>query len=76
MSAEVRFADGDVSSGCPDWVRWLAQDADGTWWGYEVEPLQHHIGWYENEVGRYVRLDKTAPNPDWREALVRRRTEE
>jgi len=29
----------------PEWVYWLAQDADGTWWGYEVEPHQHHQGW-------------------------------
>lgn len=29
----------------PEWVQWLAQDADGTWWGYEVEPHQYHQGW-------------------------------
>ena len=23
----------------PDLVCWLTQDADGIWWGYEVEPL-------------------------------------
>ena len=23
----------------PDWVAWVAQDASGDWWGYEVEPL-------------------------------------
>ena len=50
----------------PDWVKWRAQDADGTWWGYEVEPLQHDSGWYENEVGRYIRLSKTTANPHWR----------
>ena len=37
------------------WVHWLAQDADGAWWGFEVEPLMHDSGWYENEVGRYIR---------------------
>jgi len=35
----------------PSWVNWLAQD--GAWWAYEVEPLQFHKGWYENEIGRY-----------------------
>jgi len=40
----------------PDWVCWLAQDANGIWWGYEVEPNMSHNGWYENEVGRSVEL--------------------
>jgi len=42
--------------GAPDWVESLAQDLDGTWWGFEVEPNPHHQGWYENEVGRCIRL--------------------
>ena len=29
----------------PARVCWLAQDADGTWWGYEIEPHQQHHGW-------------------------------
>ena len=49
----------------PEWVHWLAQDADGNWWGYEVEPLQYHRGWYENELGRKLHVKKDAPNPDW-----------
>ena len=44
------------SSEIPDWVCWIAQDADGTWWGYEVEPNLAHLSWYENEVGNSVRL--------------------
>jgi len=40
----------------PDWVCWLAQDANGIWWGYEVEPNMSHNGWYENEVGRSVEV--------------------
>jgi len=53
----------------PDWVNWLAQDADGVIWGYEVEPLQHHQGWYENEVGRSIKLAKQQRNNNWRETL-------
>jgi hypothetical protein len=55
----------------PAWALWLAQDADGVWWAYEVEPHQHDIGWYENEVGRYRRLWRAEPNPDWRNSLKR-----
>ena len=53
----------------PKWVRWIAQDADGVWWGYECEPLQHDHGWYENEVGRNVRIIAARANPDWRITL-------
>ena len=56
----------------PDWVAWLAQDADGTWWGYEVEPLQYHCGWYENELGRRVRVGRGEPNSGWADSLRRR----
>lgn len=58
----------------PGWVRWIAQDADGTWWGYSVEPLPQTRGWYENEVGQYVRLHCQDPNPDWRRSLHRIRS--
>lgn len=53
----------------PGWVKWLAQDADGTWWAYECEPNQFHSGWYENEVGRSVRLRKEQGNCHWQESL-------
>ncbi|HEC19660.1 MAG TPA: hypothetical protein ENI97_10000 [Gammaproteobacteria bacterium] len=56
----------------PPWVRWLAQDADGSWWGFEAEPHHAEKSWYENEVGRYRRLGAGAANPQWRETLQRR----
>ena len=55
----------------PEWVAWLAQDEDGTWWGYEAEPNQQHNGWYENEVGRIVRLGSAPPPDDWTLTLTR-----
>jgi hypothetical protein len=55
----------------PAWVCWLAQDADGTWWGYECEPLQHDNGWYENEVGRIVRLGQSMAEHAWRDTLCK-----
>jgi len=54
----------------PPWVHWLAQDADGTWWGYEYEPLQHDQGWYENEVGRNLRLKRTDVEGHWQQNLL------
>ena len=67
MSEEKPKLDKDL----PEWVRWLAQDADGTWWGYEVEPLQHHQGWYENELGRCHRIRTDSPNSEWQHSLSR-----
>jgi hypothetical protein len=56
----------------PDWVDWLAQDADGTWWAYEAEPNQQDRGWYENEVGRILRVGKAASPGDWQTMLLKR----
>jgi len=55
----------------PEWGNWIAQDADGAWWGFEVEPLQADRYWYENEVGRYIALGRGVANPHWRESLRR-----
>ncbi len=53
----------------PSWVNWLAQDANGIWWGYEVEPQEYDHGWYENELGRRIRLLSAPANPEWRMTL-------
>jgi hypothetical protein len=55
----------------PKWVCWLAQDGDGCWWGYEVEPLERDHGWYENEVGQHIQILKSEPPADWRKQLIR-----
>jgi len=39
------------------------------WWGYEAEPNRQDDGWYENEVGRIVRLGQAAPPDDWEATL-------
>ncbi|MDH5391869.1 MAG: hypothetical protein OEY11_01660 [Gammaproteobacteria bacterium] len=58
-----------LSSDLPDWANYIAQDADGQWWAYETEPNLSHISWYENEVGRILKLEKTAPRLDWQQTL-------
>ena len=55
----------------PDWVRWVAQDQDGIWWAYEVEPLQFHKGWHENEVGQNKRLGQGIEPKDFKKMLER-----
>ena len=53
----------------PKWMRWLAQDADGRWWGYEHEPHLAEVSWYENEVGLSVLLELSVKSNDWKESL-------
>lgn len=58
-----------LESQAPGWVNWVAQDANGAWWGFEVQPLPAYDYWYENEVGRYVALAKGEPNLQWETTL-------
>ena len=55
----------------PSWVEWKAQDADGAWWGYSVEPLEFSKGWYENEVGQRIKIEQALANPDWKTSLTK-----
>ena len=55
----------------PLWVKWTAQDADGAWWGYSVEPLEFSDGWYENEVGQRIKIKQSEPNSDWKNSLTK-----
>ncbi len=55
----------------PPWVCWIAQDADGCWWGFEAEPNQSYSGWYENEIGGYILLAEEDPDIRWRITLRR-----
>jgi len=52
----------------PAWVQWLAQDVGGR---FEVEPLQNHHGWYENEVGQYIKIADAQANPQWKNSLIK-----
>ena len=51
------------------WMRWIAQDADGKWWAYEHEPHLADTSWYENEVGRFVFINKTTNSDNWKKTL-------
>jgi len=59
----------DVLAQIPDWVKWVAKDNNGAWWGYSIEPLRHDTGWYENEVGRCVHIGNSVSAKDWEYSL-------
>ena len=67
----MKLAPNFSSGSMPEWVNWIAQDANGNWWGYEVEPLLHDNGWYENELGRYTLIKTSPPNQSWRNNLIK-----
>ncbi len=60
-----------ATSNYPSWVNWIAQDEDGSWWGFSVEPLKYDRGWYENEVGQYILLKKDKPNKEWAHSIIK-----
>lgn len=53
----------------PKWMRWIAQDADGQWWGYEHEPHLAESSWYENEVGLSEKIEEQETVSNWKESL-------
>ncbi|MDH5360338.1 MAG: hypothetical protein OEX03_07225 [Gammaproteobacteria bacterium] len=57
----------------PEWANWIAQDKDGKWWLYQAGPLQHHCGWYENEIGIYQFLGPGKVRDNWQQQLYRLR---
>ena len=50
-------------------MRWIAQDEDGIWWGYEHEPNMSDTGWYENEVGLSKKISQQKIDVHWRHSL-------
>lgn len=55
----------------PRWAQYIAQDADGQWWAYETEPNLSHISWYENEVGRILKIEHTESDRNWKQNLLK-----
>lgn len=53
----------------PENFNWIAQDANGNYWAFEVEPNQHSSGWYENEIGESKFLIAGQANPQWQNSL-------
>ena len=56
----------------PDWAQHLAQDSDGEWWWFEVEPENDHECFYSSEAED--RASTGYVIGDWRNTLERRPT--
>ena len=53
----------------PQWAHWFAMDADGACWVFEHEPNQSEKGWYENELGRYQKVQMHPRHLNWQDSL-------
>ena len=52
----------------PEWMNWRTQDQNGTWWWSEEKPfVDHLIGKWNVESGRFVRVE--ASEPKWESTL-------
>lgn len=68
-----------MNSNAPDWSKapdgwnWLAQDADGNWYWYQVEPSPGIGGgvWRCHSTKQQFAAPGT-PNPDWFDSLQQR----
>ena len=61
-----------VEIGVPDWVRWIAQDADGKWHGYNIEPKNTECGdeWTNyTEKCRWKFLYASMKTKNWKQEL-------
>lgn len=61
----------------PDWIQWIAQDADGIWHGYDIRPdaLANEFGrpdLNQFNQGRFILLERGSPEREWRSTLERR----
>lgn len=60
----------------PEWANWLAQDSNGWWYWFEIEPYQEEACWNfggDEEYDRIRAID-AIPNPNWRNTLQSRPT--
>lgn len=63
----------------PEWAQWLAQDEDGPHYWFETEPhttTDRHGRYWQAERGRVQRISKENPNPNWRDTLEQRPTQD
>lgn len=53
----------------PEGIQWVAQDAYGTWWGYEGKPSPGKDGWNPLKLTSFIRIGEAEPNPEWDKSL-------
>lgn len=59
-----------------DWAGWIAQDRNGTWYQFQLEPSSYDFGddtayWGrdDDDEGEIAIICLGTPNPSWKETL-------
>lgn len=58
----------------PEWVIWIAQDGNGVWNGYDLEPTACNNQWQRIDLnmfntGKFITLERDYPSDKWKETL-------
>jgi hypothetical protein len=60
----------DPWADAPEWAKYKAQDANGSWYWFSDEPDMESRQWYSGKMlERYI---VSEPNPNWRTTLISR----
>ncbi len=76
MAEEVYAAidAADPFAGAPEWAQWKAQDYDGYWAWFEIEPFQDDCNQWIVLSGKSILGDKSpSKNHNWRDTLIQRK---
>jgi len=62
----------------PDWVEYIAQDANGVWHGYNLEPYAYEDQWQRLDLnmfsgGKFIRIGRTHDCENWKHSLEQRK---
>ena len=50
-------------------LNWIAQNQNGVWWGFEIEPIASSEGWENQQNGMKIMLKEEGSNESWKETL-------
>lgn len=74
MQDEMKVVNINSQTHCvPVWVKFIAADSDGGWWGYRDHPLQGAQSWYIPLVagGRMYHIRASVlPEKHWSKTLL------
>lgn len=56
----------------PVYINWIAQDADGDWYGYDEKPEKRGNYWYGYHLSKSYYLKESDPNEEWYNTLEQR----
>lgn len=59
----------ELETSCPMWVKYIAQDKDGAWYGYECYPSFNGQEWIPTDNGVMVHIMDGESSEDWQDKV-------